>query len=125
MHPWGIAAIAAFVVFDIFICLVVFRAFLAGHGGFAAMLGVNLQRIMALSNEMEQETERYLRANYSGDPTTLPVALRHLLDQFESRARAAEVPVSREELKPMLARLVLVHRIAESRDIQEAMKQVA
>jgi hypothetical protein len=25
----------------------------------------------------------------------------------------------------MLARLVLVHRIAESRDIQEAMKQVA
>jgi hypothetical protein len=118
-------AIAAFVLFDIVVTALVLRVVLARRGGVLQALGVNLQRIMALSHEMESETENYLRANWSGDPTTLPLALRSLLDTFESRAREQQVPVTRDELKPMLARLVLAQRLAESRDVQEAMKQVA
>jgi hypothetical protein len=117
--------IVAFVAFDIVVTVIVLRAVLARRGGLSGLLGVNLQRIMALSNEMESETERYLRANWSGDPATLPLVLRSLLDTFEARAREQEVPVTRAELKPMLARLVLARSLAENRDVQEAMKQVA
>jgi hypothetical protein len=74
---------------------------------------------------MEGETEQYLRANWSGDPTTLPVALGGLLDRFEARAREKQVPVTRAELKPMLGRLVLARRLAAGHDVNEALKQVA
>jgi len=118
-------AIVAFILFDIVVSVLVLRAVMGKLGGLTQILGVNLERIMALSNEMESETEMYLRANWSGDPATLSLALRSLLDTFESRAREQQVPVTRAELKPMLARLVLTRRLAESRDVQEAMKQVA
>ena len=118
-------AIVAFVLVDIVVMVIVLRAVLARRGGLAGVLGVNLQRIMTLSNDMERETEQYLRANWSGDATTLPLALRGLLDTFEARAREQEIPVTRAELKPMLARLVLAKRLAPNRDVQEAMKQVA
>lgn len=118
-------AIVAFVLVDIVVMVIVMRAVFARRGGLAGMLGVDLKRIMALSEDMERETEQYLRANWSGDPTTLPLALRSLLDTFEARAREQEIGVTRDELKPMLARLVLAKRLAESRDVQEAMKQVA
>ncbi len=118
-------AIVAFVLVDVVVMVIVLRAVLARRGGLAGVLGVNLQRIMALSNDMERETEQYLRANWSGDATTLPLALRSLLDTFEARAREQEIPVTRDELKPMLARLVLAKRLAPNRDVQEAMKQVA
>lgn len=80
---------------------------------------------MEVSNEMERETEEYLRANWSGDPATLSVALGSLLDRFETRVREKRLPVTRAELKPMLARLVLARRLAKSPDVQEALKQVA
>jgi hypothetical protein len=122
MPAW---AIGAFVVFDIIVTAIVLRAVISRRGGLSAMLGVNLQRIMALSAEMEQETQEYLRANWSGEPTTLPLALRHLLDRFEARAREEQVAVTREELKPMLARLVLAQKLAGNHEVQEALKQVA
>ena len=118
-------AISAFIVFDIIVTVIVLRAVLAKHGGLAAVLGVNLEGIMAVSNAMEHETEEYLRANWSGDPTTLPVVLTTLLDKFETRVREKELPVTRAELKPMLGRLVLSRRLAKSGDVQEALKRVA
>lgn len=118
-------AIVAFVLVDIVVMVIVMRAVLARRGGLAGVLGVDLKRIMALSEDMERETEQYLRANWSGDATTLPLALRSLLDTFEARAREKEIAVTRAELKPMLARLVLAKRLAQGRDVQEAMKQVA
>lgn len=118
-------AIVAFVVFDIIVTVLVLRAVFARRGGLSALLGADLRKIMSVSNEMEHETEEYLRANWSGDPTTLPLALNALLDRFETRTREKQLPVTREELKPMLGRLVLSRRLAKSHDVQEALKQVA
>jgi hypothetical protein len=118
-------AIAAFILFDVIVAVIVLRAIIAGRGGLSAVLGVNLENIMAVSNEMERETQEYLRANWSGDPTTLSVALTALLDRFEQRVREKQLPVTRSELKPMLGRLVLSQRLAKSGDVNEALKQVA
>jgi len=118
-------AIVAFVVFDILVTVIVLRALLARRGGLSALLGVNLQHIMQVSNEMERETEEYLRANWSGDPTTLPVALTSLLNRFESRVRDKQLPVTRDELKPMLGRIVLARKLAKSSEVHDALKQVA
>ena len=122
MPKW---AIAAFIFFDAIVMVIVLRAIIAKRGGLSAVLGVNLENIMAVSNEMERETEQYLRANWSGDPTTLPVALTSLLDRFEQRVKEKQLPVTRSELKPMLGRLVLTQRLAKSSDVNEALKQVA
>lgn len=122
MPKW---AIAAFILFDAIVVVIVLRALVARRGGLSAVLGVNLENIMAVSNEMERETGEYLRANWSGDPTTLPVALTSLLDKFEQRVKEKQLPVTRSELKPMLGRLVLTQRLAKSSDVNEALKQVA
>jgi len=122
MRAWVIAAI---IFFDLIITFIVLRAIIARRGGLSAILGVNLENIMAVSNEMERETQEYLRANWSGDPTTLSVALTSLLDKFEQRVREKQLPVTRSELKPMLGRLVLSQRLAKSADVNEALKQVA
>lgn len=118
-------AIVAFVVFDILVTVLVLRAVLAKRGGLSKVLGVDLKQVLALSGEMERETEEYLRANWSGDASTLPVALAALLDRYEGRCRERGLPVSREQLKPMLARLVLARRLAKSGEVREAMRQVA
>ncbi|MCC6349557.1 MAG: hypothetical protein IT347_08200 [Candidatus Eisenbacteria bacterium] len=117
--------IVAFVVFDVALALFVLRTVLARRGGLKAVLGTDLRNIMEVSSEMERETENYLRANWSGDPTTLPVALGSLLDRFEARVRDRQLPVTRAELKPMLGRLVLAQRLASGHDVQEALKRVA
>ncbi len=77
-------AIVAFVLVDIVVMVIVMRAVFAPR---RARRHARLKRIMALSEDMERETEQYLRAHWSGDPTTLPLALRSLLDTFEARAR--------------------------------------
>ena len=118
-------AIVAFVVFHLIVSVIVLRAVLSKRGGLAAMLGVDLRNIMELSNEMERETEEYLRANWSGDAATLPVVLTSLLNRFEARVREKQLPVTRAELKPMLGRLVLARRLASGNDVNEALKQVA
>ena len=118
-------AIVAFVVFHLIVSVIVLRAVLSKRGGLAAMLGVDLRNIMELSNEMERETEEYLRANWSGDAATLPVVLTSLLNRFEARVRERQLPVTRAELKPMLGRLVLARRLASGNEVNEALKQVA
>lgn len=117
--------IAAFIVFDLIVTVIVLRAVLEKRGGLSAILGTDLRNIMEVSNEMEHETEEYLRANWSGDPATLPVVMHSLLDRFEARVRERQLPVTRAELKPMLGRLVLARRLAKGHDVQEALKQVA
>lgn len=118
-------AIVAFVVFHLIVTVIVLRAVLSHRGGLSAILGADLQHIIEVSNEMERETEEYLRANWSGDPGTLSVALTSLLNRFESRVREKQLPVTRSELKPMLGRIVLARRLAKSSEVQEALKQVA
>lgn len=118
-------AIVAFVVFDILVTVIVLRAVLARRGGLSKVLGVDLKQLLELSHEMEREAEEHLRANWSGDPATLSVPLASLLDRFEARCRERNVAVSREALKPMLARLVLAKKLAKSGEVNEAMKQVA
>ncbi len=117
--------IVAFVALDIVFMAIVLAVIFSRRGTFMAAAGVNLKQVMELSNSMEQETEEYLRANWSGDRTTLPVAFNVLLDRFEARAQEKGVSLTRAQLKPMLARLILARRLAESGDVHEALRQVA
>ena len=118
-------AVVAFVVVDIVVMAFVLRTIAARRGGLWTAVGVDLRQVMALSNEMEQETEEFLRANWSGDPASLAPALGVLLDRFEAKARERQIVLSREQLKPMLGRLVLARRLAKGADMNAALKQVA
>lgn len=115
----------AFVLVDVVVMAIVLAVIVSRRGGFAIAPGVHLKDVMALSNEMEQEVESYLRTSWSGDATTLPVAMNTLLDRFEARAREKNLPLTRDVLRPMLGRIVLARRLAKSGDVQEALKQVA
>lgn len=117
--------ILAFVLVQVVVTVIVVRTMISRGGGLSSILGADLQSIMEVSKQMELETEEYLRANWSGDPATLPVALNALLDRFESRVRERRLPITRAELRPMLGRLVLQRRLAKGHDVNEALKQVA
>lgn len=125
MNPILLVAIVAFVVIDVVVMLVVVRPILLRRAATSVAGVTSLSDLLQVTKAIQDEAREYLRANWSGDATTLPLALRGLLDTFEARAREQEIPVTRAELKPMLARLVLAKRLAPNRDVQEAMKQVA
>ena len=117
--------LVAFIALDITVMLAVAFLIVKKRGGFTNALGFDPAVVTTVSREMEAETEEFLRANWSGDPVTLAGPVGELLSRFEQKMRDRGLPLDREQLKPMLARLIEHKHLASSRDVQEAMKQVA
>jgi len=117
--------IVAFVALDVVTMLAVGLYIVKKRGGFSNALGFDPVAVAAVSREMEVETGEFLRSNWSGDPLALAGPIGELLSRFEQKAREHGLPLEREQLKRMLARLIEHQRLASSHDVREAMKQVA
>jgi len=117
--------IVAFVLFDIIVTAAVLLWVIRKRGGIAGAIGFDPKQAMGVSRELEAEAERYLRANWSGDKSTLPVALGELLTRFETRLAEEHMPLDRERLKPLLLQVVHAKHLADDHDAREAMKKVA
>ena len=117
--------IVAFILFDVIATAAVLLWIIRKRGGVAGVLGFDPKQAMSISRDMEHDAEEYLRANWSGDPSTLPAALDALLVRFEQRMAAEHLPLERARLKPIVLQIVEAKHLANSHDAREAMKKVA
>ncbi|MBI5168753.1 MAG: hypothetical protein HZA61_04610 [Candidatus Eisenbacteria bacterium] len=117
--------IVAFILFDVLVTAAVLLVVIRRRGGVAGAIGFDPKQAMGVSRELEADAEQYLRANWSGDSTTLPQALTGLLDRVESKLAAEHLELDRERLKPIVLQIVTAKHLADARDAREAMKKVA
>ena len=117
--------IAAFILFDMIVTAAVLLYVIRRRGGIAGVLGFDPKQAMSVSRELEADAEQYLRANWSGDSTTLPQALTGLLDRVESKLASEHMSLDRERIKPIVLQIVTAKHLADARDAREAMKKVA
>ena len=117
--------IAAFILFDMIVTAAVLLYVIRRRGGIAGVLGFAPKLAMSVSRELEADAEQYLRANWSGDSTTLPQALTGLLDRVESKLASEHMELDRERIKPIVLQIVTAKHLADARDAREAMKKVA
>ncbi|MBK7368613.1 MAG: hypothetical protein IPJ04_12075 [Candidatus Eisenbacteria bacterium] len=117
--------IAAFILFDMIVTAAVLLYVIRRRGGIAGVLGFDPKQAMSVSRELEADAEQYLRANWSGDSTTLPQALTGLLDRVESKLASEHMELDRERIKPIVLQIVTAKHLADARDAREAMKKVA
>jgi hypothetical protein len=80
---------------------------------------------MTFAREQHARIGEYMRANYSGVPEQLPSVITALLDELERTAKAQNLPLDREKLKPMLASSLRMHGIGKARERDEAFARVA
>lgn len=117
--------IAAFVLADVLLTAAVLLFVIRRRGGVAGALGFDPKQALEVSRQLESDATEYLRANWSGDPSTLPQALTGLLDRVESKLAEEQLPLDRERLKPIVLQIVTAKHLADGREAREAMKKVA
>jgi hypothetical protein len=122
--------LAAFILLDILITVIVVSLFLSGRLKLnvkinTTVAGVNFHELMEFSKDKHARIGEYLRANWSGAPEQLPQVLETLLSEMEHDAQARGMTVSRDLLKSILASSVRQHHLAKGKDLEQAMKQVA
>ena len=113
-------AVALFVLFDLVVIVLVVRRFRAGLLG-PAVPGTNQARILESAHAMVGE---YLRANYSGDPGHLAIALGGLLPRLRELVVSHGVEPQREVLLALLEVSAARHRVASARQIREALTRI-
>ncbi len=117
--------IALFVLADVLVTAAVLLFVIRRRGGVAGVLGFDPKQALQVSRQLESDAEQYLRANWSGDASTLPQALTGLLDRVETKLAEEHLPLDRERLKPIVLQIVTAKHLADSHEAREAMKKVA
>ena len=120
-------AIALFVTFDILVTSTVLVVVLRRRRALAGLDGAGLDpgKVADIRREVESRTREYLQANWSGDPSTLPVALTSLLDSLDADLRERGTPIERMQLRIMVGRVIEAGGMAKGHDVREAMRLVA
>jgi len=115
------------VVVDVVVTAAVILYVFHKRGGFALLgaPGVNLAHLKAFSDSAHTLIGDYMRANYGGQPESLPGLLSSLLDQLEARAAAEKLPLNREALKMVLLRSLTAEHTVSAREVQAALRHVA
>jgi hypothetical protein len=123
-----------FLALDVLVTIVVFVVVLRLRGKLFAMAlgakagtvnGEQMRALMTFAREQHARIGEYMRANYSGVPEQLPSVITALLDELERTAKAQNLPLDREKLKPMLASSLRMHGIGKARERDEAFARVA
>jgi hypothetical protein len=91
----------------------------------SAESGYDLGRLKSFADSTHAMIGEYVRANWNGRPDALPGVLNGLLDRLEAEAGRQGLALDRTLLRGHLARSVASHRIAEQRDLDEALRQIA
>ena len=93
--------------------------------GLIGSIGADLGRIRAFSESIQQPVASYLRANYGGDPETLPTVLEGLLGEIEAEAREQKLSLTREALKIIVLRIIAAQNEVPGGVAMTALKKVA
>jgi len=86
---------------------------------------LDLDRLKAFMQHADALVGEHLREQWGGDPGTLPATLAGALVRLEAEARARGLALGREELRGHLARAVVAHHLANTREVEEALREVA
>ena len=121
---------ALFILADVIIIAAIVLLVVSGRLKLKAGLtvengGADFPALLAFTREKHPRIGEYLRANWSGAPEQLPQVLESLLGDLERDAQSRGLAVDREMLTSILAGSVRAHRIARSRDLDEALRRVA
>lgn len=103
----------------------VFAFWLLSKRGLLGSLGADLVKIRAFGESVQEMTGEYLRANYSGDPASLPATLDQLLSLLDAKAKAQNLELGRDALKMVLMRAIASQENLPARDAMTALKKVA
>lgn len=87
--------------------------------------GMDLGRLREFTTEIERTAEEHLRTNWSGDASTLPLVLTALMAQVEARTREEGYPIERPLLKRLVGQVLESKHLVGSRELRDALKQVA
>jgi hypothetical protein len=128
MEPW----IIAFVVVDLVVTALVVRHILvkraAAGGNPATEEGVaipDLGRLREFTDAIHPRIGEIVRANWSGDPMSLPGVLGLALAEADREARSRNLPLDRDILKKLVESSLAKHGVAKGSQLREALKQVA
>jgi len=113
------------VLVDLVVTTLVAMIIIRRRGGLKAWLGVDLAAMRAFATEAEQTIVDFMRANWSGDASTLPAAMDGLLTQLEPMAAARGLKVPRAVLQQVAGRVIVARGLATSGDMTEALRKAA
>ncbi len=86
---------------------------------------LDLDRLAAFLRDAHALVGEQLREQWGGDPSTLPATLGGLITRLEDEARERGLAMSRAELRGHVASAVVAHHLANTREVEEAMREVA
>ena len=93
--------------------------------GLVGSIGADLDRIRKFTESVHEPIANYLRANYGGDPATLPAVLESLLAVVEGEAKKNSLSLSRDALKMILLRVIASQNEVPAGLAMTALKKVA
>src|SRR6185503_13100025 len=124
MPAWLLPVIAADLAITGVVVWFVFRKKGAGSNS-RRIVGADFKALTAFTTATHPRIGEYVRANWSGVPSQLPVVLRTLLDDLERDAKQRGLHIDRPMLKLLLARSLASHGIGNGTDVRHALDEVA
>ena len=128
MKPWILVVIAV----DIIVTALVLRRILARRAANrtaptapAAPGLFDIRKLRAFTDEIHPRIGEYVRANWSGQPESLPGVLSAVLDDVSATANRMGLALDRDVLKRVVESSLAKHGAAKSDVVREALKQVA
>lgn len=120
MQSWIIPLVVVVVVFDAVLLWWIFT-----KRRLAALGGMTFLEFRMVSTVMGAAIRDHMQANYSGNPADLPEVLPDLLGRVQSRLMEKGVRLERPMLKRVVAQMITIHKLADPREVENAMKHVA
>ena len=120
MTPMLWIAIILFVITDMVVILLVFRRFRSSTLG-PVLMGRGGARLLGSVHDVVGE---HLRANYSGDPQHLPIAIAGLVPRVRELLRSHGVEPRPDVVQAMIEASAAKHRVASAKQLREALATI-
>jgi hypothetical protein len=122
MQTWMWVALAAFIIVDVVVTVAVLKGVLAVDSSLKVLTAMPDRKIVEAAHEL---VGQYLKANYSGDPNSLPAALNGVVPQVTELIRESGAEPGPDVVKALIAISAAKHRVGTMNQIREALKAAA
>lgn len=119
MPTWGWFVIAAVAIEAIVLAFVFTRVKVKFSATFA-----QIGELKAFASELDRTVTDYMRANYGGQPSQLPVALAGLLDTVRARVAERKLALDEDVLRSLVAQAVAARKFASRGEAERALESV-
>ena len=121
MPGWFWVVLAFSVVGEVLAVWIVLQRVRARQGGLADL---DFGAVRELSNGIDQCVTEHMAANFGGDASQLPEALRTLLPRVRELIRASGVALDERVVRLLLTNAVAGHKIARRGEVMRALEDI-